>query len=154
MFRHRDDLLEVGKRAVRRLDRGAEGDVPTIAGGRRDISGQEHVLNGGHPNRGPVLRGLSHARLKAVDHLELENAFPLDPGYYAGVEWERVLKLQMVDGFEPRVGQTAKDRPAVRVPAVQNMFLAGDVAAAPGNGGDVAFGSAVEAAHCALAYLK
>jgi phytoene dehydrogenase-like protein len=75
-------------------------------------------------------------------------------GIMDGVEWERVLKLKMVDGFEPRVGQTAKDRPAVRVPAVENMFLAGDVAAAPGNGGDVAFASAVEAARCALAYLE
>ncbi len=76
------------------------------------------------------------------------------PGIMDMVEWERVLKLKMVDGFEPRVGQTAKDRPGVKVPGVENMFLAGDVAAAPGNGGDVSFATGVEAAQSALAYLK
>lgn len=75
------------------------------------------------------------------------------PGMLDNVEWERVLRLKMVDGFEPRVGQTAKDRPGARVPGVENMFLAGDVAAAPGNGGDVAFGSGVAAAKAALDYL-
>ncbi len=81
----------------------------------------------------------------------LENMFP---GMLDDVEWERVLRLKMIDGFEPRVGQTAKDRPGSRVPGVENMFLAGDVAAAPGNGGDVAFASGVEAAKAALAYLS
>lgn len=70
------------------------------------------------------------------------------------VEWERTLRLKMVDGFEPRAGQTAKDRPEVRVTGVENMFLAGDCVAAQGNGGDVAFASAVEAARGVMAYLK
>lgn len=76
------------------------------------------------------------------------------PGIMDLVEWERVLKLKMVDGFEPRVGQTSKDRPGVRVPGVENLFLAGDVVSAPGNGGDVAFSSAVEAARAVLDYLE
>jgi phytoene dehydrogenase-like protein len=76
------------------------------------------------------------------------------PGIMDRVEWERTLRLKMVDGFEPRAGQTAKDRPGVRVPGVENMFLAGDCVAAQGNGGDVAFASAVEAARAVMAYLK
>jgi thioredoxin reductase len=76
------------------------------------------------------------------------------PGMMEKVEWERVLKLKMVDGFEPRVGQTAKDRPGSNVPGTDNLFLAGDVVAGPGNGGDVAFATGVEAAQSAMAYLK
>ena len=80
----------------------------------------------------------------------LEEMFP---GIVDRVEWERTLRLKMVDGFEPRPGQTAKDRPGVRVPGLENMFLAGDAVSAPGNGGDVAFASGVEAARAVLEYL-
>jgi len=76
------------------------------------------------------------------------------PGITEKVEWERVLKLKMVDGFEPRVGQTAKNRPGCSVPGTDNMFIAGDAVAGPGNGGDVAFATGVEAAQSAMAYLK
>ncbi|MBK5093082.1 MAG: NAD(P)/FAD-dependent oxidoreductase, partial [Actinobacteria bacterium] len=76
------------------------------------------------------------------------------PGTWDKVEWERALRLKMVDGFEPRVGQTAKDRPGVRAPGVDNLFLAGDTVSAPGSGGDVAFGSGVEAAHKVLSFLR
>lgn len=81
----------------------------------------------------------------------LEEMFP---GILDNVEWERVLRLKMVDGFEPRVGQTAKDRPGHRVPGVENMFLAGDAVASAGTGGDVAFGSGVAAAKAACEYLS
>jgi prolycopene isomerase len=76
------------------------------------------------------------------------------PGTWDKVEWERALKLKMVDGFEPRTGQTEKDRPGVRAPGVDNLFLAGDTVSAPGSGGDVAFGSGVEAAHQVLGFLR
>jgi hypothetical protein len=76
------------------------------------------------------------------------------PGMLQKVEWERVLRLKMVDGFEPRVGQTAKDRPRVEAPGLENLFFAGDVVSAPDTGGDVAFTSGVEAARKVLTYLK
>jgi len=76
------------------------------------------------------------------------------PGIMDKVEWERVLKLKMVDGFEPRVGQTAKDRPGTNVPGVENLFLAGDVVSAPGSGGDVAFESGSRAAREVASYLR
>jgi phytoene dehydrogenase-like protein len=76
------------------------------------------------------------------------------PGIMDHVEWERVLRLKMVDGFEPRVGQTDKDRPGVRVEGVDNLFLSGDCVGVKGKGGDVAFTSGVEAAHAVLDFLK
>jgi len=76
------------------------------------------------------------------------------PGTWDKVEWERALKLKMVDGVEPRTGQTAKDRPGVRAPGVDNLFLAGDTVSAPGSGGDVAFDSGVEAARQVMGFLS
>jgi phytoene dehydrogenase-like protein len=75
------------------------------------------------------------------------------PGIMDHVEWERVLRLKMVDGFEPRVGQTDKDRPGVRVEGIENLFLSGDCVGVKGKGGDVAFTSGVEAAHAVLDLL-
>jgi prolycopene isomerase len=80
----------------------------------------------------------------------LEKMFP---GIWDKVEWERALKLKMVDGVEPRTGQTAKDRPGVRAPGVDNLFLAGDTVSAPGSSGDVAFNSGVEAARRVMGFL-
>lgn len=76
------------------------------------------------------------------------------PGIIEKTEWERVLRLKMVDGFEPRVGQTAKDRPGTMVPGVENLFLAGDVVSAPGSGGDVAFASGSNAAREIISFLS
>jgi phytoene dehydrogenase-like protein len=95
-----------------------------------------------------------HDKVEAEERRLIELLEKMFPGMVDNVQWERMLRLKMVDGFEPRIGQTAKDRPGVGVPRVENLFLAGDVVSAPGNGGDVAFSSAVEAAYTALAYLK
>ena len=70
------------------------------------------------------------------------------------VIWQRILSLKMVDGFEPRVGQTMKDRPPVAVPGCENLFLAGDGVGVPGQGGDVAFKSGCEAASLVLEHLR
>lgn len=86
-------------------------------------------------------------KLKAV----IDGMFP---GIMDKIEWERVLRLKMVDGFEPRVGQTAEYRPGTRVPGVDNLFLAGDVVSAPGSGGDVAFASGSLAAREVLSFLS
>lgn len=76
------------------------------------------------------------------------------PGILDRVEWQRVLHLKMVDGFEPRVGQTPKDRPDTVVPGVDNLFLAGDCVSTRGMGGDVAFTAGVAAAGAVMEYLK
>lgn len=75
------------------------------------------------------------------------------PGIFDRVSWERMLKLRMVDGFEPRIGQTPRDRPAVRVDGAENLFLAGDCVGVEGKGGDVAFRSGMQAAEAVLEYL-
>jgi len=85
---------------------------------------------------------------KVIDLLET-----MFPGIMDAVEWERVLRLKTVDGFEPRVGQTDRDRPATRVGGVDNLFLAGDCVGVNGKGGDVAFTSGVAAAHAVLDFL-
>lgn len=76
------------------------------------------------------------------------------PGIMDKVEWERMLKLRVVDGFEPRVGQTAKDRPPTRVEGAENLYLSGDCVGVEGKGGDVAFSSGIEAAHAVLDQFK
>ena len=80
----------------------------------------------------------------------LERMFP---GIMDDVAWERVLRLKMIDGFEPRIGQTIKDRPAIKVPYVENLFLAGDAVAVEGRGGDVAFQAGMESAAQVLEFL-
>lgn len=81
----------------------------------------------------------------------LERMFP---GIMDDVQWERILRLKMIDGFEPRIGQTIKDRPALKVPYVDNLFLAGDAVAVEGHGGDVAFQSGIQAAEQILAFSR
>lgn len=76
------------------------------------------------------------------------------PGIMDKAEWERVLRLRMVDGFEPRVGQSPKDRPPVSMEGVDGLFFAGDCVGVPGKSGDVAFASGRAAAHAVLEYLK
>lgn len=94
-------------------------------------------------------RGAVEMEEKRLDSL-LELMFP---GIMDKVEWHRSLALKMVDGFEPRVGQSEKHRPGVRAHGIENLFLAGDTVSAPGNGGDVAFASAVEAARLVIEFL-
>ncbi|MBN1288706.1 MAG: NAD(P)/FAD-dependent oxidoreductase [Actinobacteria bacterium] len=86
-------------------------------------------------------------RMRAV----IESMFD---GIMSQVEWERTLRLNMIDGFVPRPGQTLKDRPKVENPHIPNLFHAGDSISAPGTGGDVAFSSGVAAAGKVMEYLK
>jgi phytoene dehydrogenase-like protein len=102
----------------------------------------------------PVEMMDDHDKVEAEERKLMELLEKMFPGIINNVEWERMLRLKMVDGFEPRTGQAEKDRPGVRVPRVENLFLAGDTVSAPGNGGDVAFSSSVEAAYTVLDYLK
>jgi phytoene desaturase len=65
------------------------------------------------------------------------------PGIWDCVDWDRVMRLSMVDGFLPRPGQTRQDRPDFTVPSLDNFFLCGDTTRAEGTGGDTAFNSAI-----------
>ena len=65
------------------------------------------------------------------------------PGIWDHLEYERFIAMDMVDGAIPIVGQTVQDRPAVDCSRLQRLFLVGDAMGVPGQGGDIAFQSAL-----------
>lgn len=81
----------------------------------------------------------------------LEEMFP---GILDKTEWERVLYLKVVDGAIPKPGQTYFERPDYSCLTIENLFFAGDTTRAEGNGGDVAFRSALECAEVVEKYLR
>jgi phytoene dehydrogenase-like protein len=81
----------------------------------------------------------------------LEEMFP---GILDKTEWERVLYLKVVDGAIPKPGQTYFERPDYLCPTIENLFFVGDTTRAEGNGGDIAFRSALECAEKIEKYLE
>ena len=67
--------------------------------------------------------------------------------------WERAMKLPMIDGAVPSVSQPWPARPGLVADGVEGLFLAGDTVGVPGQGGDVAFRSALECAPLVMDYL-
>ncbi|MEW6552772.1 MAG: NAD(P)/FAD-dependent oxidoreductase [Actinomycetota bacterium] len=76
------------------------------------------------------------------------------PGIWDALDWERTLRLSMVDGFLPRPGQTRDDRPGFTIPSLDNFFLCGDTTRAEGTGGDTAFNSAIHVSGLVDDYLE
>ncbi len=76
------------------------------------------------------------------------------PGIWEAAEWERPMRLSMVDGFLPRPGQTREDRPDFTIPSLDNFFLCGDTTRAEGTGGDTAFNSAIHVSRLVDEYLE
>lgn len=76
------------------------------------------------------------------------------PGIWEAVDWERTMRLSMVDGFLPRPGQTREDRPDFILPGIDNFFLCGDTTRAEGTGGDTAFNSALVVSRLVQNYLE
>jgi phytoene dehydrogenase-like protein len=81
----------------------------------------------------------------------LEEMFP---GIWNSLDWERTMRMTMVDGFIPRPGQTREDRPDFTIPSNENFFLCGDTVRAEGTGGDTAFNSAIHVAGLVGDYLE
>lgn len=81
----------------------------------------------------------------------LEEMFP---GIWKVLDWERTMRMTMVDGFEPRPGQTREDRPGFTIPSIDNFFLCGDTTRAEGTGGDTAFNSAIHISQLVDGYLE
>jgi phytoene dehydrogenase-like protein len=81
----------------------------------------------------------------------LEEMFP---DIWQVLDWERTLRMTMVDGFEPRPGQTRVDRPGFTIPSIDNFFLCGDTTRAEGTGGDTAFNSAIHVSRMVDDYLE
>lgn len=76
------------------------------------------------------------------------------PDLWEQVEWERCMRLEMVDGFLPSPEQALPLRPGFTVSTLENFFICGDATAAPGTGGDTAFNSALAVAERVEGYLR
>ncbi len=81
----------------------------------------------------------------------LEEMFP---GIWEALDWERTMRLDMVDGFLPCPGQTREDRPGFTIPSIDNFFVCGDTTRAEGTGGDTAFNSAIHVSRLVGDYLE
>ena len=75
------------------------------------------------------------------------------PGFFNRVEWERKLVHPVMDGLSMKPGQDFSRRPAISIPNIPNLFLAGDTIQGQGSGGDIAFSSAFSAYEMILKYL-
>lgn len=69
------------------------------------------------------------------------------------IEWERTLRLGTVDGAAPLATQPWPLRPAPDESGIENLFLAGDTVGVPGQGGDIAFRSAIDCADAVMSRL-
>ncbi len=76
------------------------------------------------------------------------------PGIWDKSDWDRVMRLPMVDGFLPKPGQTRAERPDFTIPSLDNFFLCGDGTRAEGTGGDTAFNSALHVSRLVDEYLE
>ena len=98
--------------------------------------------------------------VKNADKMEREEGVLRDllqemfPTIWESVDWERTMRMTMVDGFLPRPGQTRADRPGFTIPSIENFFLCGDTTRAEGTGGDTAFNSAIHVSRLVDDYLE
>ncbi len=78
-----------------------------------------------------------------------ETIFKIFPEIKEHIKWERILKLEVVDGSALTVEQHYKKRPPITSP-IENLYFASDTCGVPGGGGDIAFRSARETAEMIL----
>lgn len=76
--------------------------------------------------------------------------YDMIPGLEGNVEWERVLRMNCVDGAVLTPDQNYMERPAIETP-IDNLYFASDTCGVPGGGGDISFASARE---CVQKILK
>jgi phytoene dehydrogenase-like protein len=97
----------------------------------------------------PDVRGKREKEIKNLKALLAE----IFPGIWKNVEWERVMKLPMVDGAILKPGQTRYERPDF-CSTVKGLFFAGDTTRGEGCGGDIAFDSAIKCSEKILGFLS
>jgi phytoene dehydrogenase-like protein len=91
--------------------------------------------------------------LKVEEQVLRAHVFQMFPRIRGNIEWDRMMRLPVVDGAMPAFWQPWPDRPAPGDSDVPGLFFAGDTVGVPGQGGDIAFRSAIECAKAALSYL-
>lgn len=75
------------------------------------------------------------------------------PGLAENIEWERMLRMPVVEGAAPLVSQPWPSRPGPTDSGVPGLFFAGDTVGVPGQSGDIAFESALRCAGAVASYL-
>ena len=93
-------------------------------------------------------RGFVKSRLRVLRTLVAR----MFPGIWDLAEWDRSLVMDMVDGAVPTVGQARPDRPGFDS-SIENLFFAGDGTCGRGQGGDIAFDSALGASRLIESFL-
>lgn len=93
-------------------------------------------------------------RFKREENKLRSTVMDMFPGMEENVEWERMLRMPVIDGAIPTVDQPWPTRPSPAGSKVPGLFLAGDSVGVPGQGGDIAFESAVECAREVVSYLE
>ena len=95
----------------------------------------------------------SPGRLKVEEQVLRAHVFQMFPRIRGNIEWDRMMRLPVVDGAMPAFWQPWPDRPAPGDSDVPGLFFAGDTVGVPGQGGDIAFRSAIVCAKAVLSYL-
>jgi len=93
-------------------------------------------------------------RWTRMERLMRRSVFEMFPGLEENILWERMLRLQVIDGALPSAAQPWPARPAPGDSGVPGLFFAGDTVGVPGQGGDIAFRSALECVPEVLAHLR
>jgi len=69
------------------------------------------------------------------------------------IEWERMIRMPVVEGAAPLVSQPWPSRPGPAGSGIPGLFFAGDTVGVPGQSGDIAFESALRCAQAVASYL-
>jgi phytoene dehydrogenase-like protein len=95
----------------------------------------------------------SYEQLERRERLLQATVFRMFARMEENVLWERMLRLSVIDGAAPEADQPWTERPAPGASGVEGLFFAGDSVGVPGQGGDIAFSSAVRCAREVASYL-
>jgi len=87
----------------------------------------------------PVENLLGYDRKKQNIENLIEEMFP---GFMGKVDFKRAMKLKMVDGVELNIDQSYEKRAGNKI--IDGLYIAGDYTQAHGNGGEIAFNSALK----------
>ena len=91
--------------------------------------------------------------MERMELLLRRSVLEMFPGLEEGITWERMLRMPVIDGAIPSALQPWPARPAPGDSGVPGLFFAGDTVGVPGQGGDIAFRSALVCAPEVLAYI-
>lgn len=93
-------------------------------------------------------------KLRRQEGVLRETVLGIFRGMEDAIEWERMIRMPVIDGAVPVVSQPWPVRPGPADSGVEGLFLAGDSVGVPGEGGDIAFESALRCAEAVTSELR